>query len=462
MMGDSDKSTTMFGVLAKREPEIAHHPDAATHPSPACIPLTRTFLKRSLSEPAAPRPTRPRLQMMPELDSTEGSNNYNGSGELYQHQPQPDCHSPIEGPSSGIRYLKSNIFPIPGTGSGYPSFPSPYSTTESWDFDTSVQPSVSTSGEWIDANRANTYPSPDAESSHSTNLHSPASPPPSAISPSDFSMGFSASVDAMPDMYSSTSFSSSNSRAPFSTTISSDSLSGDHNSYGDRRSLPIRGRRGSGSPTRHQSTLSAASHSAPDPFLSVKPPSDRRRAWTTRSTPTQDTPALQMFPRYQGNLNISSESTYGYTHRPESRASPPPLSPASPAGDFQSYTVPKHKRTLTWGEHWSYLSTRSSASPSSSSSPTPSSPAPDLAMSDNSHLRLEDRAAIGPGVTWQQVETDRRREFAAFGMDYEQQGGGRTAGRTQKKAEEVDMAQLISTENMGWQQVGAFLLVCVY
>lgn len=405
---------------------------------------------------------------MPEEEASEGSSGYGG----YHNNPYSDNYSPTQ----AVHYPKLHTYPIPSAGTGYTSSPHPYSPMDSRDDRNSLEDShahkqPSTSEGWLSSPSAGGLPwEPTA---------SPGSPPPSSVSPSDSSTtGLAGSVNAIPTTYSPTSFSSSSGVSFSSSVPSGDASGGDHSQYGDNgRFTTVKGRSGDGSLTSsHHDTSSSSSnptlvtgsHSTLLPFPSTHPPHNtavdqhpRRRAWTSRSTPNpQDTPALHMFPRYRGDSNASSGFPYGHVYlRPESRASPPPLSPASttsPTVDVQpgSFVPPKqtHRRTLTWGEQWSYQNS-SSTSSSSASSP---------ALSSASHSSPS-RTDIGPGVTWQQVETERRRGFASdfdFGMDYANENGehSNSVQMARDKEVNVDMAELLSTEKMGWRQVCIRLL----
>ncbi|KAJ3801224.1 hypothetical protein GGU11DRAFT_266924 [Lentinula aff. detonsa] len=445
------------------------------------------FLKRSLSEPAAPRPTRPRLQLNPEEGVGDGEgeippydeegnwNVYDGGYHLESmHSRQRDAVHDLQShgeqseealqpsgsagfsysssPSSssvslGGRYLPrrhhANSYPTVALGSargrsGYPISPHPY-------------PIPTSTITWV-APQIRVYDSPnvivgvDDDRSPSISV-SPTSPPSSSVSGTSLSDP-SSSHTTLAFIAPST---------PYSSTLSA---SGDrhdyddHSPHGHHRGISIGERSTSRSPIRSQRM--SAPLSAPLPYPSLYPYSDeirqRRKSMSTRSAFTSQS-STPMTPRLSGyyrlpdsnRLPFSTAFEDALTHqRPASRASPPSSSPASPVGGEarlgRRNVFPRHshRRTSTWGEHWTYVQ---SSSPSSHASPSPT-------PSASPH---REPVSMQTTLTWQQVEIERRRELAsATTIDIDSRGEGDTELASKEK--DVEMAQLTSTEKMGWEQ----------
>ncbi|KAJ4477425.1 hypothetical protein J3R30DRAFT_218267 [Lentinula aciculospora] len=395
------------------------------------------FLKRSLSEPAAPRPTRPRLQLTPE--------------ENIGNEPRESSLHDEEGNHAGYDFGQQTL---------------PSSTPAEDSYSSSLFSSVSTGGEY--RHHANSYPAPSLGPVRGRSTY--------RSSPHPYPLPSSGTIWASPRMQNSpnvvtASTSSSDSSSTMTLAVPSTSYSslssalpasGDYRDYdndGSSRGSLIEERSMSGSPIRSQ--ISSVPLSGPLQFPSTDTHSDeiqqRRRAWSIRSTLTPQHTLPRFFGYHRSAENINSNITDGSfsfapdnalsNQRPVSRASLPPSRPGSPIGsEFQPgrrnvFPKQSHRRTSTWGEHWSYL-----RPPNHDSSPSPSPSA--------SPHREPMSSSVGSAQTplsWQQVETERRREFVT-GFMMESQEEGDPATQITDKEKDVDLAQLMSTDKMGWEQ----------
>ncbi|KAJ3898131.1 hypothetical protein F5879DRAFT_651672 [Lentinula edodes] len=421
------------------------------------VPLTRLFLKRSLSEPAAPRPTRPRLQLTPEdgivdrdgeasLYDEKGNHGGNGGYDLgqlfaeaippsmstmYSYSSSPSSSSVSPGGGYLPRRHHANSYPIPGSNSvrgrsGYPiSHPYPIHSSEPSCVTPRIQINDVSSGLG------------DAVDEHLSSIStSPTSPQPSSASGTPSSdLSSLATMSFMVPSYSS-----------FSYSLPAPEDTGNYDNENSNRINMTGQRSGSISPIRSQ--RSSAPLSAPLPYPYPRTHSDgmpqRRRAWSTRSTLTLNNTLIETSPEYHwptGSLNsnatdVSLSPTHKDTHlRPASRASLPPSSPASPVGGElrsgrrNAFLNQSHRRTSTWGEHWSYFT---STNTDSSPSPSPSASPHREPISNNPN-------SAQTSLTWQQVESERRRGFATEFMEEE----GDTVARMADKGKGIGVAQMM-------------------
>ncbi|KIK50901.1 hypothetical protein GYMLUDRAFT_50932 [Collybiopsis luxurians FD-317 M1] len=432
------------------------------------IPLTRMYLKspkrpkRSWSVPAAPRPTRPRLQL--DMGDREESNApppanesmYGYDGDQSTHSPHADNpynsspeHPPLSAvsfstgaqfnPSASLSPTRQSsarpyTYPVPGGGG---LTPQAYSTVEDTYYTSS---SGLTSGTWAPP-QLQRHRSSGSGSSPSVSASSSASSPPSTASPSESSMA-------------SMMFGIASTYSPISLSNTSVAEYSSYDSNG--RNITVEGRRsGSGSPTsstdRARLFTFPTPSSAPIPFRNVFSHGGRPRAWTTRSPNVRD--QSTSLPRYQGPPSSAMPAYLDMQQRPRSRASPPPSSPASPIADTQVLPIrgrglfprPTHRKMPTWSEHWSSVNASSSAD----SSPVPSVPSSSASPQRHSDPNL---AGAEIGMTWQEVENERREFLSAdVGMTYDDGIRISTENDGDSKRE-VDVMQLMSTKEMGWQQ----------
>ncbi|KAF5373192.1 hypothetical protein D9757_010558 [Collybiopsis confluens] len=400
-----------------------HGMNQPTFPESPGSPLTRMFLKRSRSEPAAPRPNRPRLQLSTgdredseERPEYEYEHGYGGIDDWESLEIDGADPRPLERPlyptdsfSTGLEssippagrqsFTRSHMYAVPGSNAQ--TLPAAYNAASS---SSGLVPGSWTSSH-LQRNR-----SFHSRSSPSVSTSSSASSPPSTASPLESSV-FS-----------------------FPSTYSHISLSQDAIVEGERR--------------ESRSPVARYLHSTPLSPVAVQSPGIRlrARAWTTRSFPSTQSLILrhESYPPTAGYFNTQQRS--------RSRGSPPPSSPASPSGDTIIPPIrgrglssrPTHRKMPTWGGGWTY----SSAGSSTEASPVPST------ASVSPHRRLNASPSAGERVlTWQEVE-DERRDLVR--IDYDR--GRRVAVVGDEVVpiadlkESVDVEELASTAGMGWQQ----------
>ncbi|KAJ4497255.1 hypothetical protein C8R41DRAFT_221521 [Lentinula lateritia] len=350
---------------------------------------------------------------------------------VYSYSSSPSSSSVSPGGGYLPRRHHANSYPIPGSSavrgrSGYPiSHPYPIHSSESSWVTPRIKINNSSSGVG------------DAVDEHSSSIStSPTSPQPSSASGTpSLDLSSLATIPFMVPSYSS-----------FSYSLPTPEDTGNYdNDDGNRNNLTGQ-RSGSISPIRSQRSSAplSAPLSYPYPRTHIDGIHQRRRAWSTRSTLTLNNPLIETSPKYHwptGSMNsnatdVSLSPTHKDPHlRPASRASPPPSSPASPVGgEVQSgrrnaFLNQSHRRTSTWGEHWSYFT---STNPDSSPSPSPSASPHREPISNN-----PDSAQTS--LTWQQVESERRRGFATEFMEEE----GDTMARMADKGKGIDVAQMM-------------------
>ncbi|KAJ3711915.1 hypothetical protein C8R42DRAFT_326524 [Lentinula raphanica] len=262
-----------------------------------------------------------------------------------------------------------------------------------------------------------------------------ASPPLSSVS---------RTTSSDPGMLSTLAFEHPLSPYSFSRPVAAAMGLHDNNESDQHWEYDVSGRSESGSPIR--SEMHTGFPSAPLPYNptyfhgnEIYP---RRRASSTRSSliARDATPTTSPFWHSSTNSNMLMPSAFEEARRrPLSRASPPPSSPASPVNELRPgrrniFPVHEHRRTSTWGGRWS---NRQPSSPASYASP---SPTPSLSPH-------REPVAMHTNQTWEQVENDRRRELASESpLELERI---HEAGENKS----VDITQLMSTEQMGWEQV---------
>ncbi|KAF9063213.1 hypothetical protein BDP27DRAFT_1335458 [Rhodocollybia butyracea] len=405
---------------------VAHNNFGSANPG-AAVPLTRMFLKRSLSEPAAPRPTRPRLEEGVEFAGAGGAAEFGWTGNYHEEDPDhhatiyPQPHQVLNLPGSST-FTRHHTYPAPSGGAELAyhhsfSYPNQHPNTNP-----NLNPQEAG------------YPGPGEPVIHRLHV-----PPASAwITPRAQVLGSPGTEASSPSPTPSSTGSpmTAYTAVPLSRSNSTSSPS-----------VPL------SAPLPFPSDTSATATASLQPH-------PRRRAWTTRSNPgPEKTPPMFLSPAAASGSgsaaahNNVDPTKYGGYQRPMSRASLPPLSPTSPADHAHShvsnlgnlgnsgrnvsfFSRPTHRKTLTWGERWT--------TPPQSDSPAPAPSLPPL-MTTTPEIS---ETVPGYGFTWQQVETQRRME-----LDYGEEGdeNARSAGGM-KERKEVDTQRLMSTERMGWQQ----------